>query len=411
MRVTFCDLCNASVPQADLDRGTAVIRKGRVVCATCEAVMTRDAAERAAVGEAVLEPIPLGATPPRAEAAKRDPLGAPGATRAGDPAGGDDTTLMDPSIATPLVASRATAPAGSVGATIAVALASVSLITTVGVSAWLYDRVARTGRELETKVENQDNAWREATNSMEVRLRHTIRDTLSGVNGMRDSIDDLNARFDSLGVGDGGSWTDLRDELARLDGKIGALDQALASATGGDAKLDQLAETTAELHDAVLRLKGRVATLEGAKAEVARTVEPPAEPQPAEEPAWTPLLGDLKDQDPGVRWQAVQSLGKTKDPAVAEHLAAMLKDPDIFVRMATARILGDLGATIGIPALIDALEDPEASVREAAVVSLRAISGRTFRFDPGAKDIERAKRVKAWRDWWKKQEGEGAGSA
>jgi len=57
---------------------------------------------------------------------------------------------------------------------------------------------------------------------------------------------------------------------------------------------------------------------------------------------------------------------------------------------------------IGIPALIDALEDPEASVREAAVVSLRAITARDFRFDPGAKESERAKRVKAWRDWWKK---------
>ena len=70
--------------------------------------------------------------------------------------------------------------------------------------------------------------------------------------------------------------------------------------------------------------------------------------------------------------------------------------------MATARILGDLEAAVGIGALIDTLVDPEASVREAAVVSLRSITGRSFRFDPLGKESERAKRVKAWRDWWKK---------
>ena len=70
--------------------------------------------------------------------------------------------------------------------------------------------------------------------------------------------------------------------------------------------------------------------------------------------------------------------------------------------MATARILGDLEAPVGIEPLIDALEDSEASVREAAVVSLRSITGRSFQFNPGAKESDRAKRIKAWRDWWKK---------
>ena len=70
--------------------------------------------------------------------------------------------------------------------------------------------------------------------------------------------------------------------------------------------------------------------------------------------------------------------------------------------MATARILGDLAAVVGIPALIDALEDPEASVREAAVVSLRGVTGREFRYDPTSRESDRSKRVKAWREWWKK---------
>ena len=38
----------------------------------------------------------------------------------------------------------------------------------------------------------------------------------------------------------------------------------------------------------------------------------------------------------------------------------------------------------------------------SSVVSLRSITGRSFKFDPGAKEVDRAKRIKAWRDWWKK---------
>ena len=36
MKIHFCDLCNESVPQTDLDEERAFIRKGRVICATCD---------------------------------------------------------------------------------------------------------------------------------------------------------------------------------------------------------------------------------------------------------------------------------------------------------------------------------------------------------------------------------------
>jgi len=40
MDIHFCDLCNESVPQSDLDAGRAFVRRGRVVCASCERAMT-----------------------------------------------------------------------------------------------------------------------------------------------------------------------------------------------------------------------------------------------------------------------------------------------------------------------------------------------------------------------------------
>jgi hypothetical protein len=84
----------------------------------------------------------------------------------------------------------------------------------------------------------------------------------------------------------------------------------------------------------------------------------------------------------------------------------MLADNDVFVRMACARVLGDLGQTTAVPALIDALEDAEAPVREAASIALRSVTGKDLRFDPLGNEADRAKKVKAWREWWKKLQEE-----
>src|SRR5689334_21576409 len=40
MKIHFCDLCNESVPQSDLDLGQARMVKDRVVCASCERAMS-----------------------------------------------------------------------------------------------------------------------------------------------------------------------------------------------------------------------------------------------------------------------------------------------------------------------------------------------------------------------------------
>jgi hypothetical protein len=49
--------------------------------------------------------------------------------------------------------------------------------------------------------------------------------------------------------------------------------------------------------------------------------------------------------------------------------------------------------------LIEALGDTAPSVRDAAVVSLRLLTGQNFRFNPQGKDSDRAKRIRAWQDW------------
>ena len=78
---------------------------------------------------------------------------------------------------------------------------------------------------------------------------------------------------------------------------------------------------------------------------------------------------------------------------------------DALLRPVT-RVLGDLDSPEAIEPLIDTLEDEDPAVREMAMVSLRAITGRNFKFDAVASPADRAKKVKAWRQWWKKAQEE-----
>jgi HEAT repeat protein len=75
--------------------------------------------------------------------------------------------------------------------------------------------------------------------------------------------------------------------------------------------------------------------------------------------------------------------------------------------MAAARVLGELGSKEAVPKLLVVLEDADSAVRETAWIALRLITGKDFKFDPYANEAERAKRVRAWTDWWKKEGGGG----
>ncbi|TAJ16825.1 MAG: HEAT repeat domain-containing protein, partial [Planctomycetota bacterium] len=150
----------------------------------------------------------------------------------------------------------------------------------------------------------------------------------------------------------------------------------------------------------------RLAQELAAAREAARAVAPAAaDAASPDEPEWMALVRLLQDPSPTERWSAVDGLGRVLaggEAAVVTHLLPMLKDSDTFVRMVAARIFGDAKTVDAVGALIDALEDPEPSVREAALVALRNITARDHGFDPLASEADRAKKVKAWREWWKK---------
>ncbi len=367
MEIIFCSLCNESIPQGDLVEKRAVQRGGRSICARCDAAMSHGA-------QSALEDTAFSAEI--------------------EGAAGIDTQIVE----TLRVPAPSTSSANGLSIGITAALAALALVVAGGVGAFLWER---TGRQEEgfARVERAQETAQAETLRVEARLSASIAEVAAGLVRSGETLQDLAERIDALSSREQAAGDAWRNDIAGLDARTTELEGVRAAIGAQEGALTRLLERVEGIQDGVGALAERVAAVERAREEPAPEAVKPAEPAA---PAWRGFVEDLKNPNSGVRWQAVQSLGAARDPAVVEILVPMLRDSDIFVRMATARVLGDLGSTAAVSALIDTLEDPEASVREAADVALRAITGQDLEFDAGAKDAERSKRVKAWRDWWRR---------
>lgn len=119
-------------------------------------------------------------------------------------------------------------------------------------------------------------------------------------------------------------------------------------------------------------------------------------------PALAHQVARLKDGDAGNRFEAVDHLVQSKNPAVLEHILPMLKDPDAFVRRLTAEGLADFRDKASVEALIIALADPESIVRHTAHGSLKKLTGQSIAFDPDGSASSRSKAQRRFKDWWSK---------
>lgn len=372
MEIHFCDICNESVPDSDLQADRAVVRNGRFICAACEGAMSPEGVlDVASGGVAVAAGGVL--VSPRSVA----PARAAGVTRAD---------------------AEASAPGARSGVFFASALAGLAILFAGGVLMTMKARVDRL--EQESAV---------AMGALRDELEYTARSLESDVEAARSfSLEELDDLQDDLALLRSESREDLaasrelagelRESVGDLGDRFRALDHRVTEVTRRGLDLAEVRAELAVLDEELRGLGDRLMTVEERAALAAIATEDAAEGPPA----WHGLLVELTSDNAGARWSAVQALGETGDSAVVPHLTTALDDDDIFVRMAAARILGDLHALVAIPALIETLADEEASVREAAVVTLRILSGRNFRFDPTASEPERRRRADSWRDWWKR---------
>ncbi len=89
------------------------------------------------------------------------------------------------------------------------------------------------------------------------------------------------------------------------------------------------------------------------------------------------LISGLRDDNPRVRFSAVQALAKTRDPAARPLLFGALRDSQFEVRLSAIVALGVYGNTISIPRLEEIIkaDDRELQERFYAAVALGSIGG------------------------------------
>jgi len=69
--------------------------------------------------------------------------------------------------------------------------------------------------------------------------------------------------------------------------------------------------------------------------------------------------------------------------------------------------LAEKGSDAAVPAFIESLKDEDPSVRWAAIEALRERTGKTFDYRPQDPEPRRAKAAERWQRWWEESRGGG----
>lgn len=378
--IYFCDVCNESVPQADLDLGRALVVKGRVICTLCDRAMTQR--QEARGGRPANLGLDLDASAPAAST-----------SAASTPAG-----AAAPASAHPHPYTHGPTRSSS-GVGLAIASSLVALGTAALLWQWTRDELQRrdadSARATQLAVVEQATARRE----LDLRAERLEEQARALAQRLESTAADSSASASSLSA-QRGATTALGERLDELALGVTQLAEGLERLPRHDEELMALQKRISALVEENAALARRVADLEAPPPQT-----PPEAPVAGESGAapWAELTARLKSPDMAVRYEALIALAETRDPATAPYIAEVLKDSDPFLRMAAARMLGDLRAPAGVEPLLAALSDSLDVVREAAIQALRDITARPLDFDARAPDPEREKKARQLREWWSKE--------
>ncbi len=363
LEVFFCDLCNTSVPQRDLELGVAARVKGRVVGQCCLGQL-RGIAQ---------------ATQPAAAAA---PVAKP----------------------TPAVVAVGSAPRGGLLAT------AVVLLAAIAAGAMFLDwRLTVESEALARRI----NAIEGGVGGLGERLP-VLEDRLAVLAGTAD-LDRLRERLDGIAQSMVDRELRLQAALEGTNGRIEVLSKDLHREVAqlGEGQRDQGAALSAfgrEVRDVSRELAAAMIDLRAA-ARPAPAMMPPASvaaedgsaaPIVALAPELATEVARLADPDPGTRFEAVDKLLESGDMAVLDALLPMAVDVDPFVRRLTIDGLSGFRAAASVETLIEALGDSESIVRHAAYGALRRLTGQELAYDPDGRPDDLRAGQKRWAGWWEK---------
>jgi HEAT repeat protein len=114
----------------------------------------------------------------------------------------------------------------------------------------------------------------------------------------------------------------------------------------------------------------------------------------------TPRESNQDVQVLALRRTAATGLYRTGGPKAVEILQRGLSDPEPILRRTCAFGLGMLKERQAVPAILKALDDEDAGVREKADLALQQISGRRVGFDPHGLPLKREIGKTKWQAWW-----------
>ncbi len=119
-------------------------------------------------------------------------------------------------------------------------------------------------------------------------------------------------------------------------------------------------------------------------------------------------LSKLRSGNPALRARAAESLGFLRAYRAEAALLGASRDESAEVRRQAVLALAWCGGRNTVGPLIQALEDDDWFVRQAAHVSLENLTGMEFPFNALAPAAERQIDAKRWRDWWAASSGDRA---
>lgn len=346
VQVWFCDLCGTSVPAVDLATGSAVAHQGKTVGACCLRVLRGGAAP---------------ALP-------------------GRPAGTGEMRILPAAI---------------------VLLAAVAAATIF----------------LDQRLTTADDVHRKAIAQLaesQVDSSHVLAAMTVNLDGVprRPDFDALAERVSGIAAAVDRALAEQKKQIDVLTGDLAGLTKEQRAQAGAAADYKPLME---DLRQRQIRILDLVGTLRAIAPVADKPPDPAAAPKPAEEtpgpatpaaPALPAALAEaakkLTSTDPAVRFEAADTLLRSKDAQVLPLVTPLARDADSFVRSLVVEGLRAWKRPEVVDALLPALGDTDVNVRDIAWRSLKEVTGQKLPFETNAGKDVRARAIQKWQEWWDK---------